>query len=62
MKVNHLKVNIGNNVMHLFLYVDYLTLCFRSDNIENFVLQGRQHPKKKCHYECAVSFPLTSAQ
>ena len=46
MNVDHLKVNTGNNVMHLFLYVDYLTPSFRSDNIANFDLQGRQHPKK----------------
>ena len=58
MNVDHLKVNIGNNVMRLFLYVDflapcfrsdnidYLTPCFRSDNIANVDVQGRQHRKK----------------
>jgi len=45
--IDHLKVIIGDNVMCLSLYVDYLTQCFRSDNIANFDLQGRQHPKKK---------------
>jgi hypothetical protein len=45
--VDHLKVNTGNNVMRLFLYADYLTPCFRSDNIASVDLQGRQHQKKK---------------
>jgi len=66
--INHIKINIGNNVMHLFLYVDYLTPCLWSDNIASVVLQGRQHPKKRslCMYSqfsiyiCTVTLPLTT--
>lgn len=54
--LDHLKVNVVNNIVLLFLCVGYLTQHWRPDNISNVDLQGRQHLKIISLYMCGQFF------